>query len=235
MGERPDGARELADADRLASAREAVEVPLHLGVPEGQLQAERHGLCVDAVGASDHDRARVLERAPLDRLHQAAHPLEQKVGRLDELQRERRVDDVARGEAEVDEARVGADAAPDRAQEGDDVVADLRFDPANLADVEAGAAPDRREGARRDLAARGEDLANRELDAEPEREAILVGPDPTHLRPCVAWDHAVLLEQDAGSASQSFQVTSRARLDEIQTPSSRRIRPRGQSRKGVTA
>ena len=53
MRERADRARQLPDADRLASALHALDVAADLGKPERQLEAERHRLGVDAVGAAD--------------------------------------------------------------------------------------------------------------------------------------------------------------------------------------
>ena len=47
----------------VARARgQAAAVALQLGVPEGQLQPEGHGLRVHAVGAADHGRVLVLLR-----------------------------------------------------------------------------------------------------------------------------------------------------------------------------
>ena len=48
-----DGAGNLADADDLARAAQARQVALQLGIPERQLQAERHRLGVHAVRAFD--------------------------------------------------------------------------------------------------------------------------------------------------------------------------------------
>ncbi len=49
---------------------DAREVAAELGVPERQLQAEGHGLGVDAVRAADHRRVLVLDGARLDRVAQ---------------------------------------------------------------------------------------------------------------------------------------------------------------------
>ena len=63
-------ARELAEGDRGPGAVEPRELALQLGVPERQLQAERHRLGVDAVRAPDHRRVLVAEGALANRVHQ---------------------------------------------------------------------------------------------------------------------------------------------------------------------
>ena len=53
MAEGSDGAGELADAHVFCGCLEAHKVPLHLGIPVQQLEAEGRGLGVDAVRAAD--------------------------------------------------------------------------------------------------------------------------------------------------------------------------------------
>ena len=65
--ERADRAGNLADADTArARAAHALDVARDLGVPERQLQPERHRLGVHAVRAADHRRPAMLERAIAD-------------------------------------------------------------------------------------------------------------------------------------------------------------------------
>ena len=66
MGEGADSARELPDSDGVPGGDEARAVALHLGIPEGELHPEGHGLRVDAVGAADHDGALVVSSAGLE-------------------------------------------------------------------------------------------------------------------------------------------------------------------------
>ena len=136
--ERADRARQLADADdRLARARTRSTSRAELRVPERQLQAERHRLGVHAVRAADHRRAAMLERAIADRLGQRVEILQDDVARLAHLQRLRGVDDVRRGQAEVQPARRRPDVLGDRGREGDDVVLGGLLDFLDAGDVEA--------------------------------------------------------------------------------------------------
>ena len=101
-----DRAGELADADRRPGAAHALDVAAELGVPQRQLQAERHRLGVDAVGAADHRRRPVLDaRGRARRRTSAVEVRQNHVAGLAHLQRLRGVDDVRRGHAEVQPAR----------------------------------------------------------------------------------------------------------------------------------
>src|SRR6185436_11001143 len=68
MRKGPDRARQLADADHLAGAPDAIDVAADLRVPERQFQAEGHRLGVDPVRAADHRRTTMLEGPVADRV-----------------------------------------------------------------------------------------------------------------------------------------------------------------------
>jgi hypothetical protein len=71
-----------------------VALPAQLRVPQRQLQAERHRLGVNAVGAADHRRPTMLERALAHRRPERLDIAQDQRARLPHLQRLRRVDDV---------------------------------------------------------------------------------------------------------------------------------------------
>ena len=56
MRQGADRAGEFADAHVLGGLPEALDIPLRLGIPVSQLEAERNWLGVNAVGAADHGR-----------------------------------------------------------------------------------------------------------------------------------------------------------------------------------
>ena len=89
-----DRARELAYAHPLECAREAVPVTVKLERPAGELQPERGGLRVHAVGTAHLQRRAVLLCARNDDCQRAVHSVEDESAGLADLQRERRVDDV---------------------------------------------------------------------------------------------------------------------------------------------
>ena len=128
MREGPHGAGDLADRDDVAGAQDAIEIAPQLGVPERELEAERHRLGVHAVRAPDHRRHPVLVGARAHRLHQGADVLDDEAAGLAHLERLGGVDDVGGREAEVQVARRGPDLLGDGGREGDHVVLRDRFD-----------------------------------------------------------------------------------------------------------
>ena len=89
------------------------------------------------------------------------------------------------------EARFGADMLGEVGQKGDHIVAGLALDLVDALGLEAATLPD---GASRTL---GDDperrlrVAGMCLDLEPDPVTVLRRPDPRHLGPAVARDHAV--------------------------------------------
>ena len=173
-----------------AGALDARAVPLQLRVPQGQLQPEGHGLGVDAVGAPDHGRVLELVGAVAQDREQGVHVLEDQVAGLAHEHGQRGVHHVRRGQAVVQPAALGPHALRHVRDEGDDVVLDLLLDGVDPGDVEAGLLLDGGQGLRGDDAALGQHLGGGDLHLEPGGEPVLVGPDPGHLRPGVARDHA---------------------------------------------
>ena len=142
MREHPDGAGDLADGrSSRARARTRSRLARDLGVPERQLHAERHRLGVHAVRAADHRRPPMFVGARAGspprsasmscriRSHACAH-----------LQRQRRVEDVGRRQAEVQPARRRPDLLGDRRRERDHVVLRRLLDLFDARDVERRAA-----------------------------------------------------------------------------------------------
>ena len=125
-GVRPDGAADLAHADRGRGGRQAGAAPPHLVDPEGELQPEGHRLGVDAVRAAHHQGVLVLARlGGQDRLEPPQFGLQQR-RRVAQLQRRGRVPDVRRGQPQVHPAPLVAQGVRDGAQERGHVVVGLR-------------------------------------------------------------------------------------------------------------
>ena len=143
VGEGADRAGDRAGGDLRSRRASALPGARELGVGQRQLQAEGGRLGVDAVAAADRRRELVLEGAPLQRRQQRVDVREQDVGRAAELHREAGVEDVGRGHALVQEARLRADDLGDVGQEGDDVVLHLALDLVDALDVERAALPQR--------------------------------------------------------------------------------------------
>ena len=129
---RADRARELADAVDLERAQQARPVAVELERPAGELPAERRRLGVNPVRAADADRVPVLLRPPHDRVERALELGHDERARLADLQRERRVDDVRRGEAVVEPAPLRPELLRHRVDERRRVVVG---DPLDLGDA----------------------------------------------------------------------------------------------------
>ena len=93
-----------------------------LGMGDGELEAEGGGLGVDSVRAADRRRHLMLEGAALQRREQRVDVGDEDVARTPELHGEAGVEHVRACEAQMDEARVGADEFGEMGEEGDHVM-----------------------------------------------------------------------------------------------------------------
>ena len=190
VGERADGAGDLADGDGGTRLSHAAEVATELVVPQRQLEAERHRLGVHAVRAADHRGAAMLVRPRLHRVAQRAEQRQDEVGRLDHLQCLRRVDDVGRGEPEVQPARRWADVFGHRRGEGDHVVLRRLLDLFDAVDVERGPLAQLTGGIGGHEAHGRHGVGRGQFHGQPGLVAALFGPDAPHLGVGVTADHA---------------------------------------------
>ena len=182
-------ARDLADADDVARAQQPLPIALQLLVPERQLQTEGDRLGVHAVGASDHRRTAMLGGAVADGVREVVDVLQQQVAGLVELERQGRVDDVRRGQAEVQPARRRPNALGHRGGERDDVVPRRLLDGLDPRGVHGPLLADVARRLSRDQAVLGHHLGRHRLDAQPGLVAPLIGPDAPHLGGRVARKH----------------------------------------------
>src|SRR6266566_3869365 len=158
----------------------------------GELEPERRGLGVDAVGAADRGRELVLERAALERLEQGIRVGDQEIGGAHELDVEAGIEHVGGSQPLMHEAGIRADDLGEMRQERDDVVLDFALDRIDALEVEAGIAPlvpDDLGCGLRDQPELGHGVGGMRLDLEPDAEPGLGRPDLGHLRPGVARDH----------------------------------------------
>ena len=189
MSEGAHGARELAHGHDLPRARDPRHVPIELGVPQRQLQAQRHGLGVHAVRAPDHRRAAVLLRTRANGRHQVRQALQHQVAGFAHLQRLRGVDDVGRRHAEVHPPGGRPDVLGHGRRERDDVVLRDGLDGFDAGDVERALGADVLGRLDRHDACAGHRLGGGGLHLQPRLVAALVAPDATHLGIGVARNH----------------------------------------------
>src|SRR5439155_9694783 len=98
-------------------AGEPLEVAIRLEGEARELEAERRGLGVDAVGAADAERVAELDGPRGQRVAVGARPPDQKAAGGADLQGERRVEDVGGGQAVMDPAPLGTDRLRDDVDE----------------------------------------------------------------------------------------------------------------------
>jgi hypothetical protein len=146
---------------------------------------------MDAVRAADREREPVLLCPHGDRLERSIDSPQDDLARGAHLERERRVDDVRRGEPVVEPAPGGPKLSRDRVDEGGQVVMCLLLDLGHPGGRRnAGLGADLASGLSRDDSDLRPGCERGELDLEPALELALVRPDPGHLRSRVARDHS---------------------------------------------
>ena len=87
-------------------------------------------------------------------------------------------------------AALGADGLGHVRHEGDDVVLHLALDGVDAGHVERRAGADGLQRFAGDDAALGQDLGGGQLDPQPGRELVLLGPDAGHFGPGISWDQS---------------------------------------------
>ena len=174
---------------------------------------ERDRLRMHAVGPAHAQRLPVLKGPPPHHREEPFELGEDQVRGLTELQGQRRVEQVARGEAEVDPPPGRPDRLRGRLDERGHVVAG---DPLELLDALWGGrdrpGPDLRQVLLRDPADPGPALAGQHLDAEPVLELSFFGPHRGHLGKRVPADHA-----RKPSARESLNSCRRCRVSSSRT------------------
>ena len=88
------GPRQLPNPDILAGRDQTASLPFQLVEPAGEHEAEADRLGVDPVGTSRHEGAPLLDGAAAHHFDQAVEVLEQKVGGLHQLHRQRGIEHV---------------------------------------------------------------------------------------------------------------------------------------------
>jgi len=175
MGVAAHGPGDLAHPDAGERRGEAFPMPGKFGEKRGHLHAEAQGLCVDAVGAADHELALVAHGQLLDDVEQVVDVGQDQLAGPGQQQAVRRVHDVRGRAAQVDEAGRGADALLQGRQEGDDVVPGRLLDFEDAVHVEAGLFPDDDHVGLGNAAQVGPGLAHGQFDLEPGGVTVFAG------------------------------------------------------------
>ena len=197
VGEVAHGAAHLAGLDAGGSVLEALDVALHLLIPERPLEAEARDVGVDAVRAADAGGVLELEGPLLQDREELLQVLQEDgVGLLDQVA-VGRVHHIRGGQAVVDPLALVTEALADGAREGDDVVAGLLLDLLDALDFEFRVGADLLHVLGRDDAQLAPGLAGEDLHLEVGVELVLFGPDVPHHLAGIALDHILYLLRNA--------------------------------------
>ena len=151
--------------------------------------------CTPCVRA-DGQRVAVAQGQRRQRRAQALLPGDEQIGGVAELQRGGRVPDVVGGEADVHEARVGAELLLEAGEQRDHLVLDARLDREDARRCRPACRPDAGQRLGGDATAPRVGLAHRHLHPEPRLVLRLLAPDASHGGPGVPLDHAHTLMQN---------------------------------------
>jgi len=177
VAERADRSRELAIGYVLDGAGNTVPVALELFIIEGHFQAEGRGLGVDPVGPPHAGRVPVAQGEVLQNVNECVNAGDQDRSRLHKLYGEGGICDVARCEAEVYVTARRAHLLSHGGQERDNVMMDLVLYLEDPVHAEIGILPDVLKIRLRYEAVLGLDLADGDLNVEPDPELVLKVPD----------------------------------------------------------
>jgi len=130
-----------------------------------------------------------LVRAFAHGLRQRAQVIQDEAAGLRHEEAQRGVHHVRRGQAVVQPAALGPDALRDVGHERDDVVLHLALDLLDAGHVEARPRADGLHRFARHDPPLGQHLARGQLDAQPGRELVLLGPEAGHFGAGVSGNH----------------------------------------------
>ena len=190
VGERAHGAGELAHGDRGTGTVHTLDIAANFGVPQRQLQTECHRLGVDAMRSTDHRRPPMLDRTISDRVAQRVKVLQNQVAGFAHLQRQRCVDDIRRGQAEMEPSRRRSDLFCHRRRKGNHVVLGRLLDLLDARDIESAALANVRAASAGTMPAAAIASAAATSNEQPGLITTLIAPDSTHFRVCIARDHS---------------------------------------------
>ena len=188
-----------AERDVLTRVDEAVEVALELPGPAAELHAERHGLGMDAMGATHAQGIALLERTAATDLAELAYVLNDDVRGLNKLIAQGSVSQVGAGHTVVHPAaglgialgHIGIDVGAHVGKERDDVMIGDGLDFVHLSLVKSGvlADPSGLLLGNTAFAEFGLRLAGKDLNLLPNGVLVLKREDVAHLGTGIAVDH----------------------------------------------
>ena len=187
--ERAHGARRFAARDPVTRGSKPLTMALRLVVPDGQLDAERDGLAVDAMRASDHEGVTVLPGAFAEHGEQSLQILQNCIGGLDHQDGQRGVQDIGGGQAQVQVAGCRPDLLGNGFDEGDDVVFRNPLQCLDARRIDAGLGVDLPDCRCGDQPLLRQSFAGQELHLQPRFIFARGLPDRFQVRPGIAINH----------------------------------------------
>src|SRR5262245_21194783 len=191
MRERTHRAGQCADSDLLPHVSQTFSVSAGFFVPDGQFEAERDRLAMNAVRAAHHHSMLVLQRLPLQDGNQLFKIVENEVERLGHLHSQSGVHNIRRGESHVKKPMLRSNRFHKRFEKGDHVVLRHLLDSGNALHVDDGLLPNTGRRATRNPSGSLECLAGGQLDREPDLILTFQFPDGFHRGTGISIDHGI--------------------------------------------
>jgi hypothetical protein len=187
---RADRPGNLPDRDGFARALETLLGAAKFVVHQGHLEAEGGRLSMNPVAAANHGRELMFARLRSNHLPKFLNIADQNVRRLHHLDRERGIDDVAAGEAEVKPAtRLAVDVFCDVGGERDNVVVQRALEFLAAVEAEGGFRLHLLKVGFRNDALLDKRFGGKQLDLQPNLQLALLGPDVPHLGAGITLNH----------------------------------------------
>ncbi len=185
-----DRPRELADPHPVERSRESSAIAVELKRPAGELEAERRRLRVHSVRSSDRQCVLELEGTLGDHRECFVERPHDQRACIAHRERERRIEHIRGGEAEVNPTPVRSDLFGERVHERGDIVIRRLLELRNALDARnSNLRPNRFYRTRWHGAELAPRVEHRELHQQPAFELGLLRPDARHFRSGVACDH----------------------------------------------
>ena len=183
---------QLAHRNDLLRMLHPLDIPLDLRIPKSKLEAEGHGLRMDAMGAPDAGSMLELLRPATQNLPELSEVIENDVSGIPHHHADGSILHIAGSEPLVDVLGIIPHMLRHIRQESDDIVMGHGLDLLDAADLELCLGADVHRRLLRDLAEFCHGIAGSHLHIQDGLPLVLDGPKMPHLLTGIALNHSIV-------------------------------------------